>query len=167
MILRVLTMVAGLTGAAGLSQFPEFSQQYTQRLGGAVDELSRIVQHFDRDAAKVGLTREEALGELRKGSAFGAAHAASMTQTISRHTRLSADIAALNGAGPFMRVKLASHLADSEIAERAWQSYQPAVPATFEGAVFAVTGFAAGWGGLSLLLSILSSVFRRKRRTAA
>ena len=37
MILRVLAVAAGLAGAGTLSQFPEFSQQYVQRLGGAVD----------------------------------------------------------------------------------------------------------------------------------
>ena len=57
MLLRAITMAGGLVGAAGLSQFPEFSQQYVQRLGGAVDELSRFVAEFDADAAAVGMTR--------------------------------------------------------------------------------------------------------------
>ena len=49
MILRALTLAAGLTGAAGASQFPEFSQQYVQRLGGAVDELTRFVAEMQTD----------------------------------------------------------------------------------------------------------------------
>ena len=47
MILRALTLAGGLTGAAVSSQFPEFSQQYTQRLGGAVDALAVVVADFD------------------------------------------------------------------------------------------------------------------------
>ena len=51
MILRTMALAAGLTGAATLSQFPEFSQQYTQRLGGAVDELSAIVMMLEHEFA--------------------------------------------------------------------------------------------------------------------
>jgi len=34
LLLRAVTFAGGLAGAVGLSQFPEFSQQYTQRLAG-------------------------------------------------------------------------------------------------------------------------------------
>lgn len=40
MIGRVLALAGGLSGAVGLSQFPEFSQQYLQRLAGQVDALN-------------------------------------------------------------------------------------------------------------------------------
>lgn len=165
MILRAMTLAAGLTGAAGLSQFPEFSQQYQQRLGGAVDELTRVIAQFDRDAQKVGLTRDEALIELGQGGNFGAERARSMTETMQRHARLQADLAALDGAGPFMRARLVTHLGDRDIAARALETYKPAVPATFEGAVFAGTGFVAGWGILSVLTGLLGvfvGLFRRK-----
>ena len=38
-MIRTLTLAGALAGAVSLSQFPEFSQQYLQRLSGAVDEL--------------------------------------------------------------------------------------------------------------------------------
>ncbi|WP_372834856.1 DUF2937 family protein [Puniceibacterium confluentis] len=57
MILRAIALAAGRGGAVGLSQFPEFSQQYLQRLGGAVDGLARVIRQFDRDAAKVSFSR--------------------------------------------------------------------------------------------------------------
>ncbi|MGR3271348.1 DUF2937 family protein [Thalassococcus profundi] len=164
MILRVLTLAAGLTGAIGLSQFPAFSQQYQQRLGGAVDELTRVVAQFDRDAASVGLDRASALSELDSGGAFGAARAASMSQTIARHVRLQADLAALEGAGPFMRARLAGHLGDRDIAARAWEAFEPSVPATFEGAVFAGTGFVGGWALVSMLAGLLGGLIRRPVR---
>ncbi len=34
MLLRAITLAGGIVGAAGMSQFPEYSQQYVQRLGG-------------------------------------------------------------------------------------------------------------------------------------
>ncbi|MFZ5962772.1 DUF2937 family protein [Thalassococcus sp. BH17M4-6] len=165
MILRALTLAAGLTGAAGLSQFPAFSQQYQQRLGGAVDELSRVVAQFDGDAESVGLDRAAALADLAGGGAFGAARSQSMADIIARHARLEADLAALEGAGPFMRARLAGHMGDPDIAARAWEAFEPSVPATFEGAVFAGTGFFGGWALVAMLAGVFGGVFRRPGRS--
>jgi Protein of unknown function (DUF2937) len=37
-----------------VGQAPEFAQQYAQRLGGAIEELQRIVDHFDDDSRRSG-----------------------------------------------------------------------------------------------------------------
>src|SRR6056297_1940475 len=95
MIFRVIAVTGGLAGAAGLSQFPEYSQQYTQRLSGAVDELSGVVAQFDADAESLGLSRDEALAELSLGSRMGQARAQSMGQVMERHARLSANLTSL------------------------------------------------------------------------
>ncbi|MDA7427848.1 DUF2937 family protein [Primorskyibacter aestuariivivens] len=162
MFLRALTLAGGITGAAGLSQFPEFSQQYAQRLGGAVDELSRVVAEFDADAAGVGLTRDAALQDLAKGGELGAARAETMARTIERYDRLSADLEALQGAGPFTRAYLAARMTDRDVAQRAMENFKPAVPATFEGAVFAGVGFLTGLFVLGAMFAILKWPFRRR-----
>lgn len=162
MFLRALTLAGGITGAAGLSQFPEFSQQYAQRLGGAVDELSRVVAEFDADAAGVGMTRDMALSELANGGDLGAARAETMARSIERHERLSADLKALEGAGPFTRAYLAARMTDRDVAQRAMENFKPAVPATFEGAVFAGVGFLFGLLVLGALFAILKWPFRRR-----
>lgn len=162
MFLRTLTLVGGLTGAAGLSQFPEFSQQYAQRLGGAVDELSRVVTEFDQDAAKVGLSREAALEDLAGGSAMGRERAETMERTINRYEHLQSDLQALEGAGPFTRAYLASKMTDRDVAQRAWDNFKPAMPVTFEGAVFAGVGFLTGMLILGAVISLLRLPFRRK-----
>ncbi|MEO1364377.1 MAG: DUF2937 family protein, partial [Pseudomonadota bacterium] len=61
MIARALMLAGGFAGAALTSQFPEYSQQYTQRLGGAVDALAEVVADFDASARAEGLSREAAL----------------------------------------------------------------------------------------------------------
>ncbi|HTM76667.1 MAG TPA: DUF2937 family protein, partial [Devosia sp.] len=58
---RVIAGLGGLMLALALSQFPEYAQQYTQRLGGAVDELRVITEDFDRAAQQGGLDRQQAL----------------------------------------------------------------------------------------------------------
>ncbi len=172
MFLRVLTLAGGLVGAAGLSQFPEFSQQYVQRLGGAVDELSRFVDAFDADAAGLGLSRAAALAELEAGSAMGAARAETVGRVIARHARLSQDLQALQAAGPFTRLHRAGHLGDPEIAAKVWRAYRPALPLRFEGVVFAGAGFLCGLavvgalGGLMRRLTGRQAGRRKAARTA-
>lgn len=65
MIVRTLTLVAALSAGAATSQFPEFSQQYAQRLGGAVDALAEVVADFDASAQAEGLTRTQALEQMQ------------------------------------------------------------------------------------------------------
>ena len=165
MIVRVLALVGGLTGAAGLSQFPEYSQQYMQRLGGAVDELHRSVDRLESDAARVGLTPEGYLAALGAEGDLAATQAGNLRRDLARYRQLSADLRALEGAGPFMRAKLATHLGDRQIAARAFEAYKPAMPITFEGAVFAGTGFLAGWLVLALVVSLLRGGLRTVARS--
>ena len=165
MILRAATLAAGLAGGAGLSQFPEYSQQYMQRLGGAVDELERVVADFDASAAASGLTRDAALAELQ-GTDFLERRRADMTRTIERAETLAEDLALLETAGPFTRAYYAARFTDGEVARAALDVYRPAVPVTFEGAIFAVAGFLLGSAALGGLLAILRGLFRRKPATA-
>lgn len=165
MIARTLTLAAGLAGAAGLSQFPEYSQQYTQRLSGAVDELTRVVADFDRSAAAEGLTRAEALSAMT-GTAFVERRRADMTRTFARHERLSADLAALRSAGPFTRAYRIAHIDDPEIAARALQDFRPALPLSFAGLTFAAAGFVLATLALTLLrdlAALLTAPLRRRR----
>lgn len=163
MLLRTITLAGGIAGAAGLSQFPEFSQQYVQRLGGAVDELGRIVAEFDADAAGLGLSRDVALEQLAQGGAIGAARAETMASTIARHERLADDLQALSTAVPFNRANAAGRLTDREIAARACQNFRPALPLTFEGAVFGGVGLLAGMAAVGAVISLLRGVLRRRR----
>ena len=52
MFTRRLAAAIGLLFALLGMQGPEFTQQYRQRLGGALDELKRAVSVFDADAAR-------------------------------------------------------------------------------------------------------------------
>ncbi|MGP6085816.1 DUF2937 family protein [Antarctobacter jejuensis] len=166
MFLRLLTLAGGLTGAVGLSQFPEFSQQYLQRLGGAVDELERQVTRYEGDAAQQGMPLDAYLVALANEGEMAETQAGNMAADIARYERLSEALSTLEGAGPFMRARLAFDAApDRDVARRAMEVFKPAVPATFEGAVFAGTGFVAGWAVLALGFAILRRSWRMLRGT--
>ncbi|CUH76564.1 DUF2937 family protein [Tropicibacter naphthalenivorans] len=166
MILRALTLVAGLAGAGVSSQFPEYSQQYKQRLGGAVDELARQVTRYQGDAEAAGMGLPAYLETLAAEGPLAQTQAQNMAADIARYERLSAALTRLQDAGPFMRAKQAAWMEDPEIAARAWEAFEPAVPVTFEGAVFAGTGFAGGWLTVSAVWAFLSGgwslLFRRR-----
>lgn len=159
MIVRALALAGGVTGAAGLSQFPEFSQQYMQRLGGTVDELHRQIERYEMDADKVGLTLEELLAELSAEGPRAKTQAGNIQSDIDRHAQLSDALTRLKEAGPFTRARLVGYMSDREIAGKAFDDYKPAVPATFEGAIFAGTGFFAGWAGFSVILAVLGGLW--------
>ena len=162
MILRVLALAGGVTTAAGLSQFTEFSQQYVQRLGGAVDELAVVVSDFDASAEDLGLSRDEALEQMT-GSAFVTARRGDMQRTFARYEILRADLAALEAQGPFMRAYNVSRFRDASIAARAWEAYRPALPLSFAGMVFAGVGFVLGLLAVRLGAGLLRLPFSRRR----
>lgn len=158
---RILAMVGGVTGAAGLSQFPEFSQQYLQRLAGKVDALGAVVADFDASAARSDLTREAALSELA-GTEFLDDQQTNMRRNFRQHQRLSEDLARLRDAAPLARLTMPQRLGDAETLAATWSDFRPAIPATVDGALSAGVGYMAGWGLLAGLWSLLSWPFRRR-----
>ncbi|ASM71507.1 MULTISPECIES: DUF2937 family protein [Roseobacteraceae] len=162
MIVRTLTLVAALTAGAATSQFPEFSQQYAQRLGGAVDALAEVVADFDASAQAEGLTRVAALNQMQ-GTPFIDRRRADMIRTFARYDKLRADLAALDTAGPFMRAYHATRMTDPEVARAAWAAFQPALPLTFAGGIFAGVGFITMLLAIGILRLLLPT---RRRRTA-
>lgn len=160
-MIRPLILICAVGGGACTSQFPEFSQQYLQRLGGQQDALTQITQEFDASALASGLTREGALMEL-SGSEFREAHRADMETAFSRLSRIESDLTLLRAAGPVERMMLPHRFRDTQTLEATWADFKPAVPLTMAGLITAGIGFALSWIGLSLLLGAFLRPFRRQ-----
>lgn len=161
MILRALTLASGVAGAAATSQFPEYSQQYIQRLGGAVDELAVVVADFDTSAKAVGLTRESALNQMQ-GTDFLERRRTDMMFTFGRYDRLRGDLSTLEGQGPFMRAYAIPRLVDAQISAAVWRVYQPAVPLNLAGLIFGIVGFILGGAIIGSALRIITWPMRRR-----
>ncbi len=159
---RIAATVGAIALGVGSSQFPEFSQQYEQRLGGAVDELRIITTQFDSSAARAGLTRDEALQDY-SGTEFLALRGEDMRGTFDRLEKLEEDLALLQNSSAAEKIANLPAMMDSQIAMRAWENFEPAVPVTSEGAAFAVMGGVAGFAGVGGL----ASLFGRRRRKSA
>ena len=158
-------MAGGIAGAVVFSQLPEFSQQYLQRLAGAVDELRLVTAAFDLTAQAAGLSREEALAQIG-GSRFAEDLRGNIASNISRFERLQADYQALAGVDPLSRLARFWHFRDVDLARRTWEDFRPAVPVSADGAIFAGIGFGAGWLSVFGLLALLARPFRRATRLA-
>lgn len=160
MIGKVLVAGALASGVAG-SQFPEFSQQYLQRLAGQQDALTLVAQEFDASASKAGLTRDQALADLA-GSTFQVAHRADMERVFYRLERVSEDLALLRVMGPLERIALPQRFRDPETLRAVWADFKPAVPVTTDGFIAAGIGYLLGFVVLSGLYKLLAWPFRRR-----
>ncbi|WP_328769147.1 DUF2937 family protein [Devosia sediminis] len=161
---RLIAGCGGLALAVTLSQFPEYAQQYTQRLGGAVDELRVITEDFDRSAAEGGLDRQGALARYSiSEDAFLADRGTAMSATFVRYDMLSQTLAQIEGAGPVERFQSLPAYLDTDIGRRTLENYRPAVPVTVEGILYAGAGFIVGYLLVSAVVRFMALPFRRRR----
>lgn len=165
-MIRAICLIGGLTGAVGLSQFPEYAQQYMQRLGGQVEELSRDIKQLDAMALDLRMGREDRLEQMAAVPTF-AADAAHWRAKIARHARLSADLARLQDATPMQRLTMPYRVTDPQTAQAVWADFTPAVPFSAAGAASAGAGFLGGWTMLAALFAVLTAPFRRMKRKPA
>ena len=164
-IIRIAAFGLGLIGAVAASQGPEFSQQYRQRIGGAIDELRRIVEQFDADARANAETRESALGRLRANpDDLASRQGAAMQGNVERLGRLEAHRQAMTEAGPFSGPALMLRDGDTDLMWATYRDFKPAMPVTEEGLLSAAAGFVGVWGGILLLAAFLRSLRPRRAR---
>lgn len=149
--------------AIALSQFPEYAQQYSQRLGGAVDELKVIVEDFDRAATQGGLDRRTALARYEASpDQFLAGRGTSMAGTIARYDTLSQALTRITGADPLQRLLTLPDYIDTDIGARTLEAFKPAVPVTFEGFAYAAGGLLIGYLLVSGIYRLVTLPFRRR-----
>ena len=162
---RTLSVIGGIGLGVVLSQFPEYAQQYTQRLGGAVDELRIITAEFDSAAAAAGLTRDQAIGRYTATQDnFVAGRGQSMAYTFNRYELLSATLAEIEGQNAWERFQSLPRYFDTDIGGRTLDNFQPAVPVTMEGFAYAGAGFLIGYLLTSGLVRFAMLPFRRRPR---
>jgi hypothetical protein len=160
---RTLSILGGLGLGICLSQFPEYAQQYTQRLGGAVDELRIITAEFEQAAADSSLSREEALDRFQAvNDPFIQGRGLSMRETIARYETLSATLAEIQNATGWDRFVAMPRYLDSEIGGRTLDNFKPAIPVSIEGFAYAAAGFLLGYLVTSGLVRLAMLPFRRR-----
>ncbi|WP_445504643.1 DUF2937 family protein [Microvirga sp. G4-2] len=164
-IVRIIAFGLGLLGGVVASQGPEYSQQYRQRLGGAIDELKRVIARFDADAQANGETQDGAIARLRSNpDTLVNRQGAAMQGNVERLERLQLHREVMMQAGPFARIALMVRDGDRDVMEATYRDFEPAMPVTEEGIISAIAGFIVIWGGFLLIAGFLRSLFRRPRQ---
>jgi len=171
MFTRRLAVAIGLLFALIGTQGPEFSQQYRQRLGGALDELKRIVSTFNAEAAKQSVTPVEAIARLEGNpDPLAQARGAAIEADIARRDKLQGALDAMQGAGPVQRLTAMAADFDPVIADDTFQNFEPAVPVTSEALLVGALALVIGWGGTHVCAWPIRRRWRErreKRRAAA
>lgn len=160
-MIKTICLVAGVAGAVTASQYPAFTQQYIQRLGGQVDALTQVVIDFDRSALEAGLGREEALQQMT-GTPFLVARQSDMRATFARHIALQDHLEVLRNATPLERLVMPHRIADEDTLAATWSDFSPSLPVTRAGAYSAGLGGFVGYVVLLALLSPFRTLYRRK-----
>ncbi|MDQ5979073.1 MAG: hypothetical protein QG602_2047 [Verrucomicrobiota bacterium] len=134
---RILCVV----GAALFSQGPEFMQQYLQRLGGHLDEARRQLATFQKTADQAGLTLDQFISQTAANADSAVANLGGvMTDSDERVTALQTAHDALLQAALWERPFVFLRHLDTGIARATAGVYQPAVPTTAEGLIYAFAG---------------------------
>jgi hypothetical protein len=163
---RLVVLLVALFGGVLGSQFPEFAQQYRQRLGGALAELDTIVDQFDADATRNNLTREAALDTYDNArEPFLRDRGVSMADVIARYERLFQQKVRLEAAPEFLRPVVVLNQPDSRTFAGVWTDYRAAVPVNVSGFLWAALGFIFLGGLVSMIRQIFGAVRRSRHRS--
>ena len=161
MLVRRLALAIGLLCSLIGSQLPEFAQQYRQRLGGAIDELNRMIGQFDAEVAAQSLTRAQGVDKLKNNpDTLARERGEAIEDDVDRAQRLTRQRDAFKDAGPVERLAAFVANFDSATAAKAIQDYEPAVPVTFEAFVVGGAALVFGWAATHLC----AWPIRRRRR---
>ncbi len=163
---RFLAFILGLAGAVIASQGPGFTLQYMQNLQGRVDELRPIVEEFEANVEQHGYTRATAMSECTTAEGLLDALCTTYRSAVVRYELLTAHLAELNAASDWVRPLILARTYYKDIAESVHEQFEPAIPATLQGAAYAGGGFAVLWGGASFIFGILGAMFGGGRRYA-
>jgi hypothetical protein len=163
LLIRRLAVAIGLLCALIGSQLPEFAQQYRQRLGGAIDELDRMIAQFDSEVAAQSLTRAQGVDRLKANpDNLAQERGAAIEDDVDRAARLTRQQEAFRIGGPLTRLASLIENFDPATASQAIGDYEPAVPITFEAFVVGAIALVIGWSATHLCAWPIRRRLRRR-----
>ena len=168
MFARRIAVAIGILFALIGTQWPEFSQQYRQRLGGALDELTRAISAFTTEATNESLSVEAAIARLIDNKdPLARERGEAVRDEIARRARISDALQAMKDAGPMARLWVMIRDYDPQAADGTLQAFEPAVPLGREGWIVGGVGFLLGWCATHLTAWPVRRHFERRRLRAA
>jgi hypothetical protein len=141
----LLDRIVAITGAFMFAQIPQFIAQYLQRLGGHVDELTRIVGQYTQAATETGKTLEQFVATHLTSTVVDFVNTGKiMEENISRLKVLTRALEELNAANTYTKFIIFLKDLDAGIVKNTFHNFTPGVPVTLETIVYALIGLMVG-----------------------
>lgn len=160
---RFLAFLLGVAGGLIGSQGPGYTLQYMQALQSSVDTLETVVEDYDANIAEYGYVREQAIAECRTATDLLDALCTGYETAVDRLEGLTAHLAELEAANDYVRPLILARTFDRQIADSVRKQFEPAIPATVHGGVYAAGGFGVLWGLSAFLFGLLGAMFGGRR----
>lgn len=167
----ILDRALSLAGAFVLCQYPQFKMLYMQRLGGHVDELSRIVKAYTAAAKSVGLSLDGfVVKHLSSNAQEFRESGRIMNENVHRFNDLSAALKAVTETDPRLSIiPFLRHL-DLDIARKTLKTFTPGIPFSTEGLAYALLGMVLAmlvyWTLKKALQGLVYGIFVKKKKSA-
>lgn len=144
-IQRLADGLFAIAGAAGLSQFPEFFQQYLQRLGGRLDQAVVQENRIAGAARDHGLAMADYVQRLNANTdPLVRSEGQNVAAALADADRLRGAHEALTTAASYERPAVLARYFDENLARATLDQFVPAVPLSIEGLIYAGTGMVIG-----------------------
>lgn len=161
---RLFVVLGALMG----SQVPEFIQQYTQRLGGHVDELSHLLSMMKQSAALSNKSLENYIQKfMSNGDPDFVLQGKFMSSILSRWEQLTHSLYSLMESSIWAKPYVFFVNVDSEIFASTVKSYHPGFALTVEGLLYAALGAVISCSLYHGVLKLFKMLFKRPQQTPA
>jgi len=158
----LLDRIFAVIGAVIFSQGPAFIQQYTQRLAGIVEELSRHVGKMKKIAEGSGKTLSQYVEKFLQSSDPDFQAQGELIQSmISRLDILQGNLVAIKEASVFTRPFTFLYRLNRELFASTLEDYQLGISITIEGIVYALIGLVVGYGTYTGIRRIVMMVYQK------
>lgn len=150
-----------LTGALALSQVPHLINQYIDVLSGALAESHRNLESIRTQAARLGRSLTEFIDKhLNSTDADFQASGRIMQQSHERFQNYNTALEAFDSAGIWEKPIVFIKYLDWELLNAL--QFEPAVPLTPEGAIYAFIGMLLGLAVYHGIIKLPVYIFRKK-----
>lgn len=156
----ILDRVCAVAGALLFSQLPLFMQYYTHQLIGHVAELQWQVSTMRHSASMVGKSLEQYIAKFTQhADAEFSLQGRMMQQVVDRWHHFSEGLQSLQQASVWEKPFLFLRNFDLSIVKTTLAAYQPAIPASMEGGIYAFIGLLAGFSFFWILKKAVTAFF--------
>ena len=167
-----LDRLLAVFGVVSFAQFPQFFNQYIQRLGGHLAEAKFMLVRYEMTADYFNMTLDEYIAtHVNSGHEVFVSSGQLISDLVTRINTLEKSFAALKDASVYNRWWVFLRQLDYSIFQETWLDFTPGIPTTLEGAIYGVCGLLVTWFLCQVLKSVLkslakliSSPFSRRRR---